>query len=157
VTGGNYGTVENCASHAIVTTSDATGTAGNCIAGGIAGLCARGGRIEYCVAMSERVIAGEFGLAAGSHTGAIVGHNLGRIGENFRRTDMTLTLDRTRPGRNQYELSSLQKKEWWTVNRHIRFAFGHDNARPWAWDDEAKRPALHTLGIDRMKLVSGRL
>jgi hypothetical protein len=207
VTGANYGTVENCASHAAVTAGDATGTAGNCIAGGIAGvnngiirncyatgnvtatggidkyaggitglndfdagtlqwcfatgdveangaggrlyaggiagLCARGGRIEYCVAMSEHVIAGEFGPADSRCTGAVAGHNLGRMGGNFRRNDMTLSVDRTQPGRDQFDLSSLQEQEWWTVNRHIRFAFGRDNARPWAWDDEAKRPALH--------------
>jgi hypothetical protein len=68
---------------------------------------------------------------------------MGRIGGNFRRNDMTLTVDRTRPGRDQYELSSLQERQWWTVNRHIRFAFGWDNTHPWTWNDEEKRPALH--------------
>jgi hypothetical protein len=122
---------------------EANGDGAGQYAGGITGLCARGGRVEYCVAMNGQVMAGEFGLADRSYTGPVTGHNLGRTGGNFRRSDMTLTADRTRPGRDLYELSSLQEQEWWTVNRHIRFAFGQDNARPWAWNDEAKRPALY--------------
>jgi hypothetical protein len=122
---------------------EAEGSFDSQYAGGIAGLCARGGTIQYCVAMNEQVAAGEFGPSGNSYTGPIAGHNMGRMGGNFHRNDMTLTADKRREGRDRFELSSLQEMEWWTVNRHIRFAFGDNNARPWAWNDDEKRPALY--------------
>ena len=110
-------------------------------AGGIAGLCARGGLVQYCVALNGSILSDK---SVSSFTGHYSGRNLGREGNNFGRRDITLTEDTSRPNRTDlYELSSLQDTEWWTVNRHIRFAFGSDNARPWAWNKELSRPVLH--------------
>lgn len=117
------------------------GSAAERYAGGIAGFCASGGLVQYCVAFNEHITADK---SESSFTGRIIGLHKGRAGGNFSRRDMTLTDDKSNPnGRDIYELSSLQETEWWTNNRHIRFAFGTDASKPWAWDNELKRPVMH--------------
>jgi len=109
--------------------------------GGVAGLNVRGGLVQYCVAMNGSISSDE---SENAFTGRFSGKNLGSAGNNFSSNDISLSKDDSKPNdRTIYELSSLQSTEWWTVNRHIRFAFGSDDTRPWAWNDDARRPVLH--------------
>lgn len=119
----------------------ATGSVAERYAGGITGVCAQGGLVQYCVALNENITSDK---SENSFTGRITGLHKGRAGNNFSRRDIHLTYDSSNPnGRDLYEFSSLQDIEWWTVNRHIRFAFGTDASKPWAWDNELNRPVMH--------------
>jgi hypothetical protein len=110
-------------------------------AGGIAGLFARGGLVQYCVALNENILSDK---SENSYTGRYAGKNLGRAVSNFSRKDIVLTEDKADPnGKDLYETLFLKNIQWWTVNRYIRFAFGSNDTRPWAWSDEAKRPVMH--------------
>ena len=110
-------------------------------AGGIAGLCARGGLVQFCVALNGNILSGK---TENSFTGRYVGKNLGRAGNNFSRRDMVLTDDKANPkGSDLCEPVFFKDIQWWTVNRHIRFAFGSNDSKPWAWSEEVKRPIMH--------------
>ena len=110
-------------------------------AGGIAGLCARGGLVQFCVALNGNILSDK---TENSFTGRYIGKNLGSAGGNFSRKDIVLTDDKARPnGRDLCDPLYLKDIQWWTVNRHIRFPFGSDNAKPWAWNEEVKRPVMH--------------
>jgi len=118
-----------------------SGGTGENYAGGIAGLCARGGLVQYCVALNENILSDQ---SESNFTGRYVGLNQGRMGNNFSRHDIVLTDDKANlKGRDLIDLIVLQETEWWTVNRHIRFAFGDNISKPWAWNNEDKRPVLY--------------
>jgi hypothetical protein len=113
------------------------------IAGGIAGICAKGGVVQYSVAFSSAVSAGFSDADNSRHlTGRITGKNFGRIGGNYSYRDMTLALDQTRDNdRSLQTLTALQDRLWW--ERYARYAFGNNGARPWKWNEETQRPALY--------------
>ncbi|MDR2913792.1 MAG: hypothetical protein LBV74_03000 [Tannerella sp.] len=132
----------------------ATGSAAERYAGGIAGFCSQGGLVQYCVALNKNIVSDK---TENSFTGRIIGLHQGRAGGNFSRRDINLTNDNSNPnGRDLYEFSSLQDIEWWTVNRHIRFAFGSDVSRPWAWDNELNRPVMHWESGATQENISAR-
>ena len=110
-------------------------------AGGVAGFSARGGLIQYCMALNGNILSDK---QEDIFTGRYIGKNLGRVGGNFSRKDIILTDDKANPkGSDLCDPLFLKDIQWWTVNRHIRFPFGSDNARPWAWSEEVKRPVMH--------------
>jgi hypothetical protein len=113
---------------------------GDCFAGGIAGLCARGASVQYGVAFNSAIVTD--GTDEAHHlTGRIVGKNFGRIGGNYSRRDMTLAMDVVRANdRSIFAPVAIQDRLWW--ERYARYAFGNASARPWTWNETTGLPAL---------------
>jgi hypothetical protein len=113
---------------------------GDCFAGGIAGLCARGAVVQYGVAFNSAIVTD--GTDEAHHlTGRIVGKNLGRIGGNYSRRDMTLAMDIARAyDRSIFAPAAIQDRLWW--ERYARYTFGNTGARPWTWNETTGLPAL---------------
>ncbi|MDR0835085.1 MAG: hypothetical protein LBN11_00690, partial [Tannerella sp.] len=113
---------------------------GDSYVGGIAGICVKGGVVQYGVAFNSAISTD--GLDEAHHfTGRIVGKNLGRIGGNYSSQEITLSMDKTRENdRSVFTSTAMQDRLWW--GQYARYAFGEANARPWTWNETAGRPTL---------------